>query len=263
MKHLRWPIVGFENIPRVRGADPGIGKTGDTRYPLRFYRYWFGLAALRELHERLGRRISVLEVGIDAGQMPAFVGGPPRGDGTFALPDWIGSWVGVDVRVDPSMLKRFGYSGYFERNIEAPLDLDTPPADAIVLLHLLEQLLEPELALERLLPYLAPGGQMIGGSPTMPHWIGRRYESVLRKRAAPRMHDVRLHKHLSVITGHRLRLFAARHGLKVDVLTGAFFLRNSSSPVENSLLWYRANMLWGALFPPLGSEVYFVLEKPA
>jgi hypothetical protein len=51
--------------------------------------------------------------------------------------------------------------------------------------------------------------------------------------------------------------------MKVDVLTGAFFVRRSGSALENSLAWYKANRLWGALFPPLGNEVYFAIEKRA
>jgi hypothetical protein len=32
--------------------------------------------------------------------------------------------------------------------------------------------------------------------------------------------------------------------------------------LENSRIWLRANLLWGALAPALGGEVYFALRKP-
>jgi hypothetical protein len=76
------------------------------------------------------------------------------------------------------------------------------------------------------------------------------------------MHDVRLHKHLSVITPNRVRDFAKVEGMAIELLTGAFLLRWSGSRAEDSALWLRANLLWGSLFPALAGEVYFSLQTP-
>ncbi len=263
MKHLRWPIAGFANIARIRETDGAIGNVGDTRYPLRCFRYWFAAQALAALHRRLGRPLAVLEVGIDKGQMLAFLGGPELAPGRYVFPPSIAAWDGMDIQADPAVLTRYGYSSYFERNVEEPIRLGERRYDAIVLLHILEHLHDPEAAVARLTPHLAPGGSLIGGSPTLPQFLALRHERRLRRKVAGKMHDVRLHKHLSVLSPWRVRKMAREEGLTPEVVTGAFVARNSGRAIENSRAWFRANMIWGALVPPLGAEVYFVLSVPA
>ncbi len=259
MRHLTWPLSGYENISRIRET-AGAVKDLRTKYALRNFRYWFGLHALKSLHGRLGRPIRVLEVGVDKGQMLAFVGGPPRDAGGYDLPPWISRWTGMDTGFDEAILKRYGYSDHIIQNIEMPF-AETEEYDAVVLLHILEHLLEPEAALVRLLPSMAADGAMIGGSPTLPDFAVQLHERWLRKKAAPLMHDVRLHKHLSAISSARMRRFAHNNNLVPEIVTGAFFARISNSPLENSALWMRLNMLWGALLPPLGGEVYFMMSR--
>lgn len=260
MKQLYWPLVGFENAQLMTGI---TAKAKSTKYPMRLMRYWFAACALRELHQRLNRPLRVLEVGVDVGDMLCFLGGKQSGAELFALPDWIERWDGVDVQADRNVLNQFSYSEFIEANIEKDGDWQHHRQyDAILTVHILEHLLEPEAALNRLATMLVPGGILCGGSPTMPSALAMLHEPYLRRKNAKAMHDVRIHKHLSVITPQRIRSFCATKKWEISLLAGAFLVRSSGSPLENLPGWIRANLLWGALFPSLGGEIYFSLDKP-
>jgi SAM-dependent methyltransferase len=257
MRHVRSPLHGFETVPLIHdGAKP-------TRFPIRYLRYWFGRLVLTELLARSKRPLRVLEVGIDRGQQLAFMGGGRIGDGKFALPAAIERWDGFDVQIDPDVLRRYSYTDHFQVDVEGPFDLGERRYDAVVLLHVLEHLRDPERAVRRLRRWIAPGGVIMGGSPTMPDALAGLWQRWLRRKNADKMHDVRLHKHLSVMTPNRIRGFANVEGMAIDLLTGAYFLRWTGSTAENSALWLRANLLWGCLFPALAGEVYFALRLPA
>jgi SAM-dependent methyltransferase len=263
MRHIRWPLEGFETVAAIDTPNPqSHARAARTKFPIRYLRYWFVRAILNDLHARLGRPLRVLEVGIDRGQMLCFMGGQGIGGDSYALPGTIARWDGVDVQADPQMLRRYSYTDFVKADIERPLDLGERRYDAVVLLHVLEHLGQPALAMERLLPLIERGGVMLGGSPTMPAWLGFFHQKYLRRKYADRMHDVTLHKHLSVISPLLIRRFARRHGLALELLAGAFMIRASGSPLENKAWWIRANLVWGALFPSLGGEVYFAMRAP-
>jgi SAM-dependent methyltransferase len=253
--HLAWPLHGFETVAAL---EKGVC----TRYPIRFLRYWFPRLLLERLHARTGRPLSILEVGIGDGKMLGFVAGSGAPGERIELPPWIERWDGLDVKVRPATLERFPYPAYIEADIERPLDLGERRYDAIVLLHVLEHLFEPEAALERVAQALRPRGLVIGGSPTMPDAAARLHEPWLRRKHRAVLGDVKAHRHLSVITPGRIRRFARHSGCAVELLAGTFFLRWSGLFVENSRAWAKANLLWGAAFPSLGGEVYFSLRVP-
>jgi SAM-dependent methyltransferase len=249
--HLQWSLDGFNTLDR-------LGYAGGTRYPVKYLRYWFCRCMLERLHTRLGRPIRVLEVGIADGKMLAFMAGAPKRGG-YALPGWIERWDGVDVALRPALLERYSYSELTEADAETP-PVHSRAYDAVVLLHVLEHLFEPEAAMAGHLELLSPGGILLGGSPTMPSLLAGGWERLLRRRHAHI--DVKSHRHLSVMTPRRIRRFAKRYLLGLELLTGTFFLRWSEMFLENSQAWLRANLLWGALLPALGGEVYFALRKP-
>jgi SAM-dependent methyltransferase len=188
--HLRWPLDSFKSLDR-------LGYAGSTRYPVKFLRYWFCRCMLERLHTRLGRPIRVLEVGIADGRMLAFMAGPPKRGG-YALPGWIERWDGLDVALRPEILERYSYSELIEADAEAP-PVHGRIYDAVVLLHVLEHLYEPEAAMSGHLALLGPGGILLGGSPTMPSLLAGGWERLLRRRHAHI--DVKSHRHLSVRSG--------------------------------------------------------------
>jgi hypothetical protein len=50
-------------------------------------------------------------------------------------------------------------------------------------------------------------------------------------------------------------------GLSLDFISGTFFLRKRNFFLENFKGWVRLNLLWGALFPALGAEIYWRMRK--
>jgi len=233
LSHVAWPLDGI-STPR-------------TRYSIRLLRFWFARSLLERQHRRLGRPLRILEVGVGGdAEVRTFIG----------RQDWIERWDGLDVNV-PRNLEL--YDALIEADVEKPFTL--PHAyDAVLLSHVLEHLLEPEAAMARLAQALAPGGVLIGGSPTMPGTVGRLRERFLRHKNE--RVPVTEHRHMSVISPVRIRRFGRRAGLEAELVTGTFFMRWTGSAMENYLTWIRANLTWGALFPSLGGELYFSLRKP-
>lgn len=244
-----WSLDSFAALDAMRplyqaGAKP------ITRYSIKHLRYWFVRHLLERHAARLERPLAVLEIGVDRGQMLAFMGGRERS------PRVVSRWDAIDVVPDAEMLHRVGYDGF------RTLDVDggTDPAlerryDAMIFLHLLEHLRSPEACLASFARYLPRNGVMIGGSPTMPRVVADAgYERRLARKARP-------YGHVSVISPERIEAFAEQAGLSVAFMSGAFFMRRQGSALENSRLWLRLNLAFGGLFPSLGSEVYFVLER--
>lgn len=245
-----WSVDAFSVVDRMMPAfHPGDTVT---RFPLRYLRYWF-IRHLLEAHaQKIGRPLHVLEVGVDRGQMLAFMDPSPERN----IPDMAASWHAVDVKADGAQLLELGYSGYTQFNV----DRSTPPPldrryDAMIFLHLLEHLNKPEACLSAFLPFLKADGIMTGGSPTMPKIVADfGYEKYLAKNAGP-------YGHVSIISPERIEQFAEAHGLKVAFMSGAFLARNNGSGIENSSAWLRMNVAFGSLFPSLGSEIYFSLSR--
>lgn len=254
MKHIFWPLHGFDS-DFVKHHPVG------TRYPIKLLRYWFARMVLEDMHRKLGRPVSVLEVGVgDDARMAGFMGGPKTGEGRYRMPDMIERWDGVDVNRNDATLQKYSYSDFIQADIEKPFDVKGREYDAVILLHILEHLFDPEAVMLQLTHHLKKGGVLVGGSPTMPRIFAAPHEAWLRR---SKFKDKRVeeHRHLSVISPGRVRDFAGVNGLEIDMLTGTFMVRWSGLPVENSAAWVRANLLWGALFPSLGGEVYFSLRK--
>ncbi len=245
-----WSVDAFSVVePMMRKFHPDDAVT---KYPLRYLRYWF-IRHLLEAHaQKLGRPIDVLEVGVDRGQMLAFMD-PSR---ERKIPDIASCWHAVDVKADEAQLLDLGYTGYTQFNVDGsarpPLDRQY---DAMIFLHLLEHLHAPEACLGAFLPFLKSDGIMTGGSPTMPKVVADfGYEKRLAKNAGR-------FGHVSVISPERIEQFADAHGLQVAFLSGSFLARNNGKAIENSSLWLRLNVAFGSLFPSLGSEVYFSLSR--
>ncbi|HTN24532.1 MAG TPA: class I SAM-dependent methyltransferase [Solirubrobacteraceae bacterium] len=101
------------------------------------------------------------------------------------------------------------------------LDVQLPFAesafDLIVFADVLEHLADPDAALRRCLPLLAPGGQVVVSVPNMRFWL------ILWRLAADRWeyadHGVRDRTHLRIFTRRSLLRMLDDHGLRVELLT--------------------------------------------
>lgn len=219
------------------------------KYPVRLLRYWFGYQLLREEGERKGSPISVAEVGVHTGQMLQFYRSAP------VAPE-VGRWTAFDAVVLGEKLKKAGYSEVVEANFESPDFSLGATYDTAVVLHILEHLFDPEAAISRLAKDIAPGGSIIGGFPVLPDFLVPGRQAAIRKTAAKM-------GHVSVFSPARVRRMAAAAGLEAEFVAGAYFVRMKGSPIENSPLWLKFNLLWGALFPWWPGEIYWLMRKPS
>jgi len=249
MQQLQWDLSFLAENSVVRTKRFGIPAEAKTvRYPIRLLRYWFGYHLLREEAQRSARLLDVAEVGVHTGQMLEFLRSAP------VVPSFA-QWTAVDAVMLTEKLRKAGYTDFFEANLEDP-SFDLPADyDVAVMLHILEHLFEPEDALRKVARRIRPGGAIIGGFPVVPDFLAKIRESQVRKTAAPM-------GHVSVFSPARVRRMAADCGLRVEFLSGAFFLRSKGSPLENSALWARFNLLWGAALPWWPGEIYWLMRKP-
>lgn len=251
---LSWDAAFVRDSALLRGPEFGMSETAKrAALPFRAQRYWFMYHLLREEAARLGRPLDVCEIGVDRGQMLLFMHAA-RERGAAGAP-W-SRWTAVDCRLKRDTLRACGY----REMIEADIDRAAPPlrrrCDAVILLHVLEHLREPEAALARLLSLVKPGGMVIGGHPVTPEPFRQWQEQRLRRKARP-------FGHVSAFSPARVRAMAEETGLAVDFLSGAFFMRKKGFLLENHEWWWRANLRFGARFPGWPGELYWQLRKPA
>lgn len=246
---MKWDLSFLADNPTVRSKRFGIPSAAKSvRYPIRLLRYWFGYHLLREEALRSSTPLEVAEVGVHTGQMLEFLRSAPQ-------PPTFAKWTAVDAVMLTEKLKKAGYDDFFEGNLEAP-DFNLPAKyDVAVLLHILEHLNNPEVALAKVARNIRPGGALIGGFPVLPHLLAGRRERQVRRTAAPM-------GHVSVFSPERVEEMARRCGLQLEYISGAFLLRSKGSPLENFGWWARLNLLWGALFPGWPGEVYWLMRKP-
>ena len=134
-------------------------------------------------------------------------------------------------------------------------DFDLPrDYDAAVLLHVLEHLFEPDVALQKVARRIRPGGVLIGGSPVLPHFLVASHQKLERKTAQPM-------GHVSVFSPPRVIEMAEAAGCTTEFISGAFFMRSSGSSLENSAAWLRFNLWWGSRFPSWPGEIYWLMRK--
>lgn len=244
--HLDWETRFLKTNQAVRNDSFGIpARVKKVHYPIRLIRYWFMYHFLREASAR--GPVSVCEIGVDTGQMKQFV------DSNLSAP-FYSRWQAVDCKVQKEALLSSGYTEFVEADIESPDFRLNDKFDAMILLHVLEHLHEPENVVRKLAPFLNKGGIMIGGFPVTPHWLSAAREKKIRKTA-------RKYGHVSVFSPQRVKAMAEGAGLTVEYMSGAFFMRKQGFFLENYNWWLRFNLFFGAIFPGWPGEVYWVFRK--
>lgn len=255
LPQLCWDVEFLKDNPTLQSEDYGIpAEVKHIKYSVRLLRYWFMYHFLREETKRQGRNLSVCEIGVDVGQMLGFMHAAANHGAEKVEFE---TWDAVDCRIRPEILEPVGYRHFYEVDLESSeFTLGDKQYDAMILLHLMEHLFEPEKLVTRLAPNLKPGGMMIGGFPSLPHFMVESREKQIRSTA-------RKFGHVSVFSPRRVREMAEANGLEVEFLSGAFFMRKKGFFLENCKWWLRFNLWFGAMFPGWPGETYWILRKPA
>jgi SAM-dependent methyltransferase len=239
---IQWSLASFDEQSWVKKISD---TTSSTHYPIKLLRYWFMYHFIKSQQQRLGRALRVCEIGVDRGQMRRYIQ-----DAGFTD---IECWEAVDYKLQPELAES-GYTKQIQANVDVPEFKLAEQYDVIIVLHLLEHLFEPEQLVAKLAPALVSDGILIGGFPTVPHFIRASREKKIRQTAAN-------FGHVSTFSPQRVKSMAQNCGLSLDFLSGSYFLRKRNFALENYSFWVRLNLLWGALFPALSGEIYWQIRK--
>jgi SAM-dependent methyltransferase len=227
------------------------------RFSFRMLRYWYVAELLLAERRRLGRPLAVLEIGVDRGQMKAFIDGIPHQDPATPLYE---SWCAADVKPQQEALIAAGYAGCSTLNLDDASSLagfsaaHTKKYDVVILLHVLEHLHHPERAVTFISATLKDDGIALGGFPVLPSGIATIRERQLKRTAQP-------FGHVSAFSPQRVRNMAQGAGMACEYAAGAFAVRASGSFLENHVWWLRLNVAFGALMPSWPGEIYWQLRK--
>jgi SAM-dependent methyltransferase len=252
----RWSIEFLSSKEVLREEAFGITREAKTvDFPLRLLRYWFGYHLMVQEWNRIGHPLDVAEIGVHTGQMRQFCDLAFSREYPNIGKHFYNRWLAVDVKLLREPLEKAGYTEFQKANLEDSGFALEGIFDTAVCLHVFEHLFEPEKAMKKLADGLRPGGSIIGGFPSIPDFLVAVRQSHLRKVAKP-------FGHVSKFSPARVRRMAAGLGMTVEFCNGAFFARKKGSLLENSSLWLRFNLLWGAIFPWWPGEIYWLARKP-
>ncbi len=232
-------------------------KQTSTRYSTRLLRYAIPLVWLEELRGKMPRPLRILEIGTGSGQMKRFVDAA-RAAERGSLYD---AWTGLDIAPQEARLAQAGY-GKVEVFDADQFTTDATPSrvfagfDVVLLLHVLEHLKDPEGFLKRLTPALDLGVCLIGGVPSTPHALFAARQARLRQKYLPGGHWCKF-------SSTRVAQMLKESGWSKAEITGAFLLRSSGSPLENSATWMRWNLALAHRWSWWPGEVYFRAVKEA
>jgi SAM-dependent methyltransferase len=244
----------LDQNPQIRSNKSLLSaKQASRTYPTRILRYWLIYHFLRIEYQQQASPLSICEIGVDSGQMLQFMRLVAETPGISPVP--CSTWVGVDCCIKHDLLAGIGYTGCIEANIEQSEEWLASDYDALILLHVMEHLYEPEKVFAKIASRMKPDSVIVGGFPSIPHWCVKLREP--RLRASP---DADHHR--SAFSPKRVRDIARANGLHLDFLAGAFFLRQSGFILEDYAWWLRFNLLFGALIPSWPGEIYWVMRKP-
>jgi SAM-dependent methyltransferase len=236
-----WSLDSFHSQQWVKKTSDA---TSHTHYPIKLLRYWFMQQFILQQHTRLNRPLRICEIGVDRGQMRRY-----SQDSGFTD---IACWEAVDCNLQ-TYLSESPYTKQIQADVDAPAFHLEEKYDVIIVLHLLEHLFEPEKLMQKLALSLNNEGIVIGGFPVLPSVIESYWQNKIRKTA-------KAFGHVCIFSPKRVEQMARDCELHLDFSSGAYLLRKRNFALENHPLWVRLNLLWGALFPALGSEIYWCMR---
>jgi SAM-dependent methyltransferase len=209
------------------------------------------LQAIAARAETEGKRLSVLEIGVEYGGLKQHLDVWPAARNIDLY--------GTDIRLDDRLA---GWSGLWTGDLaDGYPDIPSHVFDVVICEQVLEHLDPLEIPLRTLARVLRPGGLLFVGVPTFPHGLHR-----LRKPLIAIADRVRPKQRGHVQTfSHRTfrRLIHERTGL--DILSSRGFRIVSGGilrPLENYESWWRFNRWLGRKLPGLCIEVQVIARKP-
>jgi SAM-dependent methyltransferase len=249
---LRYSLDYFErNRPLFESDEfPARPHLRKDKYPLRFLRYWQAHNAIVDYQKQVGRKIDLVDLGCERGLLKLLAGN-----------EIDAHWTGLDWNLSRPSLQRAEYDHLIAADFDKPLDLPDSSADVVVSLHVFEHLPRPEFTAAEVARVLKPGGIFLMGTPVVPQFAAARGEKRYQDELARGKRWAG--KHINKFWPERATKLMESAGLKVDWLTGSYFLRTSGHGLENFKPWIRINQAWGAAFPSLGQEMYVQARKPA
>jgi SAM-dependent methyltransferase len=248
----------IERNPEIRKSDFHMKPEGSkrVRYPVRAIRYWWISQLLCSLD--LSPDATIVDIGAERGNMRRYLSGCVSSSGAAYSFDRQ-AWIAVDQNVDDG-LHVAGYSRAVRSDVNQPLPFDHAVADVVICIHVMEHVFRPEYTMSEIARILKPGGWLFAGSPVAPMPVSLIQQRALRRRLRRKSTGPNGHVN-SFSPGDWKRLFRDAR-LDLELMCGTHLMRASGSAVENSLVWAKMNLWWGALFPSLGSELCLVGRKP-
>jgi SAM-dependent methyltransferase len=229
-----------------------------TAYPIRAIRYWWVCQVLsRELIHKPDA--TIVDMGAGHGQMRRYSAGsiPYLSPG---YPFDSQHWIGMDKHCQPALMTA-GYEKILECDFDKTLPLEDASVDALISIHVMEHLPRPEFSMSEIARVLVPGGIFCGGSPTAPAPVSFFLHRWLRNKM--RHGTTGPNGHINSLSPGDWKRLITNAGMKLDFLSGSHLMRLSGASLENSQAWTKLNLVWGGLFPSLGSEVYLQARKKA
>lgn len=222
-----------------------------TRFPSWMLRYFIGANYVLDQFHRVGRPLSVLEVGIDCGQMLHYMRIALREHG-LEFRDVISSWTGVDL--DITKCADAEYDDLLRMNIED----ETPSVsyDVCILLHIIEHLRKPEAAMTNLARCVRPEVGYIIGVPC-------HLDAVIPMRERHLRAHTNRNGHVSAISRARVHRIAAENEMDIVDERNAFLIRASGMWLEDYAAWQSLNSSLGRLLTGMPGEYYCHAVKAA
>ena len=245
----RWPIHAMkERVIATRPEKLYRAAAVATDFPMRAIRYWWTYCAIMDQAKRYDRPLTIVDAGCGLGISRRFVGEVPKA-----------TWIGLDWEIDRELLLTRGYDEVYQCDLDKPLPLADGCADVVIFQHVAEHLPRISFTLQELARLLHSEAVLVAGSPISPRLLCQL--KALRYQRGLAQGNRSVGAHINALHPGRWRELLTEVGLEVETLSGAHFFRWSGSPLENHAWWLRANLMWGALFPAWGRELYIVARK--
>lgn len=245
------PLSAINENAEIRQADFPFAKELEKRkYPIRALRYWWMHCVIEEEAERVGKPVTIADVGCDRGIIKRFI--PTIKDAR---------WIGLDIDTNREGIGLAKYDELLRCDFNEGIPLPAASVDIAICSHVLEHLPRPEFTLSEIAKIVRPGGMILVGVPIAPKFIADLRERQLAKEL--KNGTRKIGQHLQLFSINRLRRLAEQNGLQIEFSVGTALLRKKGSRLENSAAWIRFNQIWAALFPSLGMELCVQLRKPS